>query len=137
MHVLLNFQFYGFLSSKAAHSITCWWCQKHGKTQQIREILWSITNGLSKIFDCLSHKLLIAKFYAYGYNLPSPKLIQTNSIRLIVHWRKFYLECHEDLFMILVFHIFLCDCDLFWIMSETDFSRDAGDNTSYVSGDNI
>ena len=32
----------------------------------------------------------------------------------------------------LLFHIFLCN--LFWIMSETDFSSYADDNISYVPG---
>ena len=29
----------------------------------------------SKAFDCLPHDLLIAKFHAYGYNLPSLRLL--------------------------------------------------------------
>ena len=33
--------------------------------------------NLSKAFDCLSHKLLIAKLHAYGFNLPTLKLIQS------------------------------------------------------------
>ena len=33
--------------------------------------------NLSKAFDCLSHELLIAKLHAYGFNLPTLKLIQS------------------------------------------------------------
>ena len=54
-----------------------------------------------------------------------------------------YISCEEILFGIpqgsihgpLLFDTFLCD--FFEIMSKTDFASYAGDNTPYVSGDNI
>ena len=35
----------------------------------------ALLTNLSKAFDCLDHELLIAKLNAYGFNLPSLKLI--------------------------------------------------------------
>ena len=32
---------------------------------------------LSKVFDTITHDLLIAKLYAYGFNKESPKLLQS------------------------------------------------------------
>ena len=37
----------------------------------------ALQTNLSKAFDCLSHELLIAKLHAYGFNLPTLKLIQS------------------------------------------------------------
>ena len=32
----------------------------------------------SKTFDCLSHDLLIAKLYAYGFDIPTLRLLHNN-----------------------------------------------------------
>ena len=37
----------------------------------------ALLTDLSKAFDCLSNKLLIAKLYAYGFDLLALKLIQS------------------------------------------------------------
>ena len=77
----------------------------------------ALQTDLSKAFDCLSHKLVIAKLHAYGFDLPALKLIQSylsnrkqrpKLMPRIAHWQKFYLEYHKDLFSVLYYLIFFC-----------------------------
>ena len=40
------------------------------------ELIGALLTDLSKVFDCLDHKLLIAKLKAYGFSLTVLKLVQ-------------------------------------------------------------
>ena len=42
-----------------------------------RESVWCTINGLSKVFDCLPHELIITKLNAYGFKLPAVKLMHS------------------------------------------------------------
>ena len=100
---------------------------------------------LCKAFDCLSHKLLIAKLHPYGFDLPALKRIQNylSNRKQRTKINATYSPWEETLFGVpqgsipvsLLFNIFLCD--VFWIMCETDFVSYADDNTPYVLGDSI
>ena len=83
----------------------------------------ALLTDLSKALDCLSHELLIAKLHAYGFDLPSLKLIQSylSNRKQRIKTNASYNEGP------LLFDIFLWD--LFWIMCETDFASYAGDGT--------
>ena len=82
-----------------------------------RKSFGALLMDLSKVFDCLSYGLLIAKLHVYGFNLPALKLIQsylsnrkqrTKLMRRIAHGTKFYLEYHKYLFSVLYHLIFFC-----------------------------
>ena len=105
----------------------------------------ALLTDLSKAFDCLSHKLLIAKLHAYGFDYFALKLVNeylTNrKQRTKVNMS--YGSWEEILFGVaqgsilgpLLFNIFLCD--LFFELNNIEFASYADDNTPYVSGETI
>ena len=98
---------------------------------------------LSKAFDCLSHKLLIAKLHVYGFDLPALKLIQSylSNRKQRTKINTTYSSWEEILFGVpqgsvlgpSFFNIFLRD--LFRVTCETDFTIYSDENTPYVLGD--
>ena len=40
-----------------------------------KKVFGALLTDLSKVFDCVSHELIIAKLNAYGFNLPTLRLI--------------------------------------------------------------
>ena len=41
---------------------------------------------LSKTFNCLSHDLLLAKLYTYGFNLPALRLVDKDKDKLRIQY---------------------------------------------------
>ena len=104
----------------------------------------ALLTDLSKAFDYLRHELIIAKLNAYGFNLPALKLMhsyllrENNTLRStmhIVHERKYFLAFHKALYLGLFCLISLSN--MFLVISDTDFSSYADDNTLYGSGNSI
>ena len=99
----------------------------------------ALLTDLSKAFDCLPHELLIAKPHAYGVDIPSLKLLQSN----LTKWKqrvKLNGTCSswsEIIFGVqqgsiigpLLFNIFLCD--LFQFFPDLDINNYADDNTPH------
>ena len=89
-----------------------------------RKCFRALLTDLSKVFDCLSQELLIAKLHAYGFNLPALKLIQsylsnrkqrTNINATYSLWEEISFGVPQGSILgPLLFNIFLCD--LFMIM---------------------
>ena len=104
-----------------------------------------LLTDLSKAFDCLSHELIIAKLNAYRFNLPALKLMHSylSHRKQCTKVNHAYSSSEEILFGVpqgsvlgpILFSIFLSD--LFLVISDTDFSSYADDNTIYDSGNSI
>ena len=105
----------------------------------------ALLTDLSKVFDCLSHELLIAKLHVYGFDSPALKLIQSylSNRKQRTKTNTIYSSWEEILFRVpqgsilgpFLLNIFVCN--LFCIMCETDFASYADDNTPYALGDSI
>ena len=80
---------------------------------------------ISKAFDCLDHKLLIAKLNVCGFSLTALKLIHNLSNRK----QETKLNFNVQQFVVNLF--------LFFIIEDTDIASYANDNTPYVVADNI
>ena len=110
-----------------------------------RKIFGALLTDQSKVFDCLSHDLLITKLNAYGFSITALRLVQsylsngkqrTKTNSNFSSWEEILFGIPEGFILgPLLLNIFLCD--LFFIMNEADFSSYADDNTHYVVSNNI
>ena len=88
---------------------------------------------LSKVFDCLSHDLLIAKLHAYGIELLSLKLRQDY---LSNRWKRTKIDSKfSSISCSILFNILICD--MFLYLHEEQFTGYADSNTHFVVRDNI
>ena len=100
---------------------------------------------MSKAFDCLSHELLLAKLHAYGFSISALRLIysylanrkqRTKINSSYSSWEEIHFGVPEGSILgPLLFNIFLCD--MFFVLSQTDFASYVDDNTPYLEANNI
>ena len=105
----------------------------------------ALLTDLSKAFDCLPHDLLVAKLYAYGFDLKSVTLLHSylTGRKQRVKIDHIYSCWEEILFGVpqgsilgpLLFNIFVCDLFDF-IDGDINIGSYADDTTPYVSGRN-
>ena len=108
------------------------------------KVFGALLTDLSNAFDCLPHELIIAKLNAYRFKLPPLKLMHSYLSHRKQHTKVNYAcsSWDEILFGVpqgsirpILFNIFLSD--LFLVISNTDFSSYADNNTIYDSGNSI
>ena len=97
---------------------------------------------LSKAFDCLPHALLITKLFAYGFNLPSVRLVYSylSNRKQRVKINNTYSDWSEILYGMpqgtilgpMLFNVFISDIFLF--IPNVDIANYADDNTPYTTG---
>ena len=119
--------------------------EKWKRTVDNSKMFGALLTDLSKAFDCLDHKLLIAKLNAYGFSLTALKLVHNylSNSKQRTKINSTYSSLLEIIFGVpqgsilgpLLFNTFLID--LFFIFEDTDIASYADDNTLYVIADNI
>ena len=100
----------------------------------------ALLTDLSKAFDCLPHDLLLAKLYAYGFDMKSVTLLHSylTTRKQRVKIDNVYSSWEEILFGVpqgsilgpLLFNIFVCDLFEF-INKDVNIASYADDNTPY------
>ena len=102
----------------------------------------ALLTDLSKAFDVLPHSLLVAKLNAYGFDLPSVRLMYSylTNRKQTVKINNTYSDWSEIFYGVpqgsilgpLLFNIFLAD--LFLFIPNIDIANYADDNTPYATG---
>ena len=114
---------------------------KVNKCLDIKQKVGLFMMDLSKAFDCISHDLIIAKLYAYGFDKSSLKLIYSylkgRSQRVKINanyssWKEIINGVPQGSVLgPLLFNIFLND--IFYFVNENDICNYADDNTLSVA----
>ena len=115
--------------------------EKWKKSMDDKKSFGALLTDLSKAFDCLVHDLLIAKLHAYGFTIPSLKLINsylTNRKQRVKinneysSWSNILLGVPQGSILgPLLFNIYMCD--MFFHIGKIDIIGYADDNTPYLT----
>ena len=105
-------------------------------------IFGALLIGVSKVFDCLPHDLLIAKLHAYGLDMPSSKLLHSYLTKRRQRFKinkfiqnKFSSPTKTYSWPTHSFNIFLCD--LFLFVPDTGMANYADDNTLHTTNKHL
>ena len=110
-----------------------------------RKVFGALLTDLSKVSDCLSHELKIAKLNADGFSLAALKLVQSyaSKKRQVTKINQSYSSWEEILSALpqvtilgpILFNVFFSD--LFLVVKDVNFASYADDNSIYQSGRNV
>ena len=105
----------------------------------------ALLTNLSKAFDCLNHDLMIAKLNAYGFSLPTIRLIhdyllnrkqRTRIINSYSTWMEIVFGVSQGSILgPLLFNVFLAD--LFFILNSMDIANYVEYSTPYATANDI
>ena len=105
----------------------------------------ALLTDLSKVFDCLSHDLLLAKSNAYGFSLSALRVVQSylSNRRKRTKINSEFSICEEIFLGVpqgsimepFLFNIFLCD--LLFIMNDVEFTNSADENSHFFVGEDL
>ena len=119
--------------------------EKWKRAEDNGKVFGILLTDSSKAFDCLSHELLLAKLHAYGFSISALRLIysylanrkqRTKINSSYSSWEEIFFGVPQGSILgPLLFNIFLCD--MFFVLSQTDFVSYTDDNTPYVEANNI
>ena len=135
----------GFRKGYSTHQCLLTLLEKWKRAVDSGKMFGALLTDLSKAFDCLDHKLLIAKLNTYGLSLPALKLVhdylsnrkqRTKVNRTYNSWLEIVYGVPQGYILgPLLLNIFLED--LFFILNDVDTASYPDDNTLYVIADDI
>ena len=129
----------GFRKEHSAQHCLLEMIEKWNKCLDKKGTCGALLTDLSKIFDCLPHKLLLAKLNVYGFDESSLKYMknylsdreQRVKINNSINWINiFYGVPQGSVLDSVLFHIFLCD--LFVFLPNIDIASYEDNNTPYA-----